>query len=60
MPFSPKLLNENEDVVLDLHPHWVYFLKSALLFLAAVAHRRPASSRWDGAPDVLGHPERGR
>jgi uncharacterized membrane protein YdbT with pleckstrin-like domain len=24
MPFSPKLLNEGEVVVLDLHPHWWY------------------------------------
>ena len=37
MPFSPKLLNEGEDLVLDLHPHWVYFVKSALLFIVAVA-----------------------
>ena len=36
VPFSRKLLNESEDLVLDLHPHWVYFLKSALVFLAAV------------------------
>ena len=36
MPFSRKLLNEGEDIVLDLHPHWVYFIKSGLLFLAAV------------------------
>ena len=25
MPFPRKLLNEGEDVVLDLHPHWWYF-----------------------------------
>ena len=37
MPFSRKLLNEDEELVLDLHPHWVYFLKSALAFAAAVA-----------------------
>jgi uncharacterized membrane protein YdbT with pleckstrin-like domain len=37
VPFSSKLLNEGEDVVLDLHPHWVYFVKSALAFLVAVA-----------------------
>jgi uncharacterized membrane protein YdbT with pleckstrin-like domain len=37
VPFSPKLLNEGEDLVLDLHPHWVYFVKSALLFIVAVA-----------------------
>ena len=37
VPFSRKLLNENEELVLDLHPHWVYFVKSALLFIVAVA-----------------------
>jgi uncharacterized membrane protein YdbT with pleckstrin-like domain len=37
VPFSSKLLNQGEDVVLDLHPHWVYFLKSGLVFLAALA-----------------------
>jgi len=37
VPFSRKLLNEDEDLVLDLHPHWVYFLKSGLVFIAAVA-----------------------
>ena len=25
MPFPRKLLNDNEDVVLDLHPHWWFF-----------------------------------
>ena len=37
MPFSPKLLNENEDIVLDLHPHWIYFVKSTIAFVLAVA-----------------------
>lgn len=37
MPFSRKLLNENEELILDLHPHWVYFVKSAILFIVAVA-----------------------
>ncbi len=27
MPFPRKLLNEGEDVVLDLHPHWWSFFK---------------------------------
>jgi uncharacterized membrane protein YdbT with pleckstrin-like domain len=35
--FSSKLLNEGEDIVLDLHPHWVYFLKSGLLLAGALA-----------------------
>jgi uncharacterized membrane protein YdbT with pleckstrin-like domain len=37
VPFSSKLLNEGEDVVLDLHPHWVYFIKSGLLLLLTLA-----------------------
>lgn len=36
MPFSRKLLNEGEDVVLDLHPHWEFFVKSGATLLAAV------------------------
>jgi uncharacterized membrane protein YdbT with pleckstrin-like domain len=37
VPFSSKLLNEGEGVVLDLHPHWVYFIKSGLLLLLTLA-----------------------
>ena len=37
MPFSTKLLNEDEDIVLDLHPHWEFFLKPALALIAALA-----------------------
>ncbi len=36
MPFPRKLLNENEDIVLDLHPHWWYFTKPAALLVVAV------------------------
>ena len=25
MPFPRKLLNDDEDIVLDLHPHWWFF-----------------------------------
>jgi uncharacterized membrane protein YdbT with pleckstrin-like domain len=27
VPFPRKFLNEGEDIVLDLHPHWWYFVK---------------------------------
>ncbi len=37
MPFSKKLLNEGEDIVLDLHPHWEYFLKEGLALVAALS-----------------------
>jgi uncharacterized membrane protein YdbT with pleckstrin-like domain len=53
VPFSRKLLNETEDVVLDLHPHWVYFIKSGLVFLAAVALGILILT-WDDSPDALG------
>ncbi|MEX2292818.1 MAG: PH domain-containing protein [Acidimicrobiales bacterium] len=49
MPFSRRLLNEGEDVVLDLHPHWEYFLKQALALVAAVALGVVALTRDDYA-----------
>ncbi len=36
MPFPRKLLNEGEDVVLDLHPHWWYFAKHTAALVAAL------------------------
>jgi len=36
VPFSRKLLNEGEEVVLDLHPHWEYFVRSGLALVAAL------------------------
>lgn len=43
MPFPRKLLNEGEDIILDLHPHWWYFVKPAVAVVvtvvAAVAFR---------------------
>lgn len=36
MPFPRKLLNEGEDVVLDLHPHWWFFAKELVGLLCAV------------------------
>ena len=35
--FPRRLLNEGEEVVLDLRPHWSFFLGRALLLLLAVA-----------------------
>ena len=54
MPFSSKLLNAGEDVVLDLHPHWVYFLKSGLAFLVALALAVfMLGNSWEGVPVAL-------
>jgi len=55
VPFSRRLLNESEELVLDLHPHWVYFVKSALVFVAAVALGVWLLT-WDSDPDWLGVP----
>jgi uncharacterized membrane protein YdbT with pleckstrin-like domain len=38
MPYPQRLLNPNEEVALDLHPHWWYFAESvALLVVSGVA-----------------------
>ena len=36
MPYPKKLLNDNETVALDLHPHWWFFAKSGASMLVAV------------------------
>jgi uncharacterized membrane protein YdbT with pleckstrin-like domain len=34
--FPPKLLNDGEDAVLDLHPHWWFFAKSLGLLVGLI------------------------
>ncbi|HEX2849785.1 MAG TPA: PH domain-containing protein [Acidimicrobiales bacterium] len=47
MPFPRKLLNEGEDVVLDLHPHWwVFAAPVALLVLDVAVAVAVASLDW--------------
>ena len=36
MPYPTKLLNDNETVVLDLHPHWWYFVEAAVALVVAI------------------------
>jgi uncharacterized membrane protein YdbT with pleckstrin-like domain len=36
VPFNRKLLNDGEDIVLDLHPHWWFFAQPAALLAASV------------------------
>lgn len=36
MPFPRKLLNEGEDIVLDLHPHWWYFVKPVVVLVVGI------------------------
>lgn len=35
MAFNRKLLNEGEDIVLDLHPHWYFFIRPLLALVAS-------------------------
>lgn len=37
MPFPPKLLNDGEDVVLDLHPHWWFFAPHIAALILSLA-----------------------
>jgi len=37
VPFPRKLLNDAEDIVLDLHPHWWFFAGPALALVASIA-----------------------
>jgi uncharacterized membrane protein YdbT with pleckstrin-like domain len=36
MPFPRKYLNENEEIILDLRPHWFYLAGPALALVAAL------------------------
>ena len=36
MPYPRKLLNDNETVALDLHPHWWFFAKSGATMLVSI------------------------
>lgn len=37
MAFSPKLLNDGEEIVLDLHPHWWFFIGPLAALVVTVA-----------------------
>jgi uncharacterized membrane protein YdbT with pleckstrin-like domain len=37
VPYPRKLLNDHENVVLDLHPHWWYFFEAVLALVASIA-----------------------
>ena len=59
MPLSPNHLNENEELILDIHPHWWYFAQSGGAVVAAVVAWAVGSSQIDGGfwkwiPNSLG------
>ena len=55
MPFPRKLLNDDEEIVLDLHPHWWFFVEPLLSLVAAVILGVLVLGVWD-LPDWVNIP----
>jgi uncharacterized membrane protein YdbT with pleckstrin-like domain len=51
--FSRRLLNEGEEIVLDLHPHWFFFFQPLLALLASIALGGWVLVGWGSAPDLI-------
>ena len=62
MPYPKKLLNDRETLVLDLHPHWWYFVEAAIALGAAIVLGILAlAGDWPTRDEVAhGRPHRGR
>ncbi len=54
MAFPPELLNRNEELVLDLRPHWWYFTPSAIVLGVALLLGLIALGWGDGAFEQAG------
>ena len=50
MPFPPDLLNESEEVILDLRPHWIKLAMPVLFVVLAIAATGAAASLVGGTP----------
>ena len=48
MPFPQKHLNDGEEVVLDLRPHWVYLAPATFFLLVAIVVGILAAVKVDG------------
>lgn len=53
MPFPRKLLNDHEDVVLDLRPHWWFLSKPALALVASIVLVVVVNANFDGTGPLL-------
>lgn len=51
MGFDPKLLNNNEEVLLDVRPHWWFITPQAAMAVAAIVVTAVAAAF--GMPDIL-------
>lgn len=47
MPYPKKLLNPDEEVAVDLHPHWLYFAEALLALAGAIAVGIAVLAVWD-------------
>ncbi|HEX9258367.1 MAG TPA: PH domain-containing protein [Acidimicrobiales bacterium] len=47
MPFPRKLLNPGEEIVVDLHPHWFYFLEPGFTVAGALIVAFLVTFIWD-------------
>ena len=53
MAFSRRLLNDGEEIVLDLHPHWIFLIKPILALVGAVALGTLVLVQWDDTPSAV-------
>lgn len=54
MAYPKKLLNDNENVVADLHPHWWHFAQPAIVLFLSIILGTFALTRDGTVEDVLG------
>jgi hypothetical protein len=53
VPISSRLLSDDEEVLVDLRPHWVFFFGPVLLTAVAVAGAIAIATEFPGAPDAV-------
>jgi uncharacterized membrane protein YdbT with pleckstrin-like domain len=51
--FSRRLLNEGEDIVLDLHPHWFFFIRPLLALIGSTVLGLWVLAGWGDAPQAI-------
>ena len=55
MPYPKKLLNENEQVLLDLRPHWIRLAFPTMVLVVVVAGSIAGVVLWTNAPVAFGY-----
>jgi uncharacterized membrane protein YdbT with pleckstrin-like domain len=53
VPFPRRLLNEDEEVVVDVRPHWIVMARPFLVLAAAIAAAIVVSAKTDNDPLLL-------